>query len=81
MFDNNIIQVQQLLNKDGFLLSDGEFLKKFESPVSPKEYVLVFDAIPKDALQVLKNSHDDTTQSSDWRTNIFTGDLDPKEKL
>ncbi len=46
--------VTQLLNKDGHLLSYSEFLGKYGIPVTPKEYSIVFDAIPSGILTLVQ---------------------------
>lgn len=46
-FDHGIVLVSQLLNTEGQLLRCDEFLSKFQFPVSPEEYALVFDAVPR----------------------------------
>lgn len=56
-----------------------EFLKKYEVPVTPKEYAVVFDAIPQGALRLLKDCSKDTTCNTNigqWRDGIFLGDID-----
>lgn len=53
--------VAQLLNSDGLLLNYYEFLAKFQIPVPPKEYAIVFDAIPSGALMLLRGSILDAT--------------------
>jgi len=44
-FNNNIIFVDQLFNKEGFLYSYKEFLEEYKIPVSPVDYAKVFGAI------------------------------------
>jgi len=45
-FNNGILLVSQLFNKNGLLFSYSEFLAKYKSPVSPREFSIVFDAVP-----------------------------------
>lgn len=54
-FDRGILLVGQLLNKDGLLISYSEFLQN--CIVTPKEYAVVFDAIPTGSLQILKQTY------------------------
>lgn len=44
-FNNNIIFVDQLFNRDGCLYSYNEFLEEYKIPVSPGDYAKVFGAI------------------------------------
>jgi len=44
-FNNNIILVDQLFNKEGLLYSYKEFLEEYKIPVSPIDYAKVFGAI------------------------------------
>jgi len=44
-FNNNIILVDQLFNKEGLLYSYKEFLEEYKIPVSPIGYAKVFGAI------------------------------------
>ncbi|KAI2653232.1 Protein TIC 214 [Labeo rohita] len=50
--NNNIILVSQLLNSNGYLY----FLKKYDIPVTPREFAIVMDAIPAGAITLLKDS-------------------------
>lgn len=45
-FESNIVLVSQLFNQDGRLYSYSEFLTTFGIPVTPKDFSVVFDAIP-----------------------------------
>jgi len=45
-FNNGILLVSQLFNKNGLLFSYSEFLAKYKIPVSPREFSIVFDAVP-----------------------------------
>lgn len=40
--DKGIILVKQLLNTDGNLLTYGDFISKFNSHVTPEEYIKLF---------------------------------------
>lgn len=55
-FDHGIYLVKQLLNSNGFLLSYSDFLNKYSIPFSPKEYAVVFDAIPAGVIMLLRSS-------------------------
>lgn len=46
----------QLLNSSGAMMSCSELLNKYSIPIPPKEYVLVFDAIPSGAVLLLRSS-------------------------
>lgn len=70
-FEKNVWTVSQLLNSEGFILNYEEFLCKFNFPVTPKEFSIVMDAIPKGAVMLLK----DSVRSS----NTFPTTLDPFE--
>lgn len=45
-FNNNIVHVAQLFNRDGLLYSYNEFLSVYNIPVSPADFARVFGAIP-----------------------------------
>ncbi|XP_061918733.1 uncharacterized protein LOC133659905 [Entelurus aequoreus] len=45
-FNNDIILVSQLFNKEGQLFNYQEFVNHFKVPVTPKQFAIVFDAIP-----------------------------------
>uniref|UniRef100_A0A8C6KMK1 Reverse transcriptase zinc-binding domain-containing protein n=1 Tax=Nothobranchius furzeri TaxID=105023 RepID=A0A8C6KMK1_NOTFU len=51
--DRNILLVSQLLNDDGQLFSYKEFLFVYDFPVTPREYAVVFDAIPDGVRRLL----------------------------
>lgn len=74
--DNNILLVEQLMNTEGQLLTYDEFLSKAKFPVSPKEYAIVFDAVPRNIIQILK--YNSTVVSGSYLTTqeIFLGDID-----
>ena len=54
-FNNNIIHVAQLFNKDGRLYSYNEFLEEYNIPVSPGEYAKVFGAISSGICMLFKS--------------------------
>lgn len=54
-FQNNIIWVDQLFNKDGLLFTYKEFLAKYNIPVAPGEYAEVFGAIPSGVCMLFRN--------------------------
>lgn len=53
-YNNKIILVRDLFNESGLLLSYYEFLQKFNFPVSPKEFAVVFDAVPSGVITLFK---------------------------
>lgn len=59
---NDILLLSQLINDKGYLLSYSEFLKKFNIPILPKEYSVVFDAIPAGFLRLLQGNTDSDKQ-------------------
>lgn len=59
-------------------MSYSEFLQNFNFPVTPKEYAVVFDAIPTGSLQILK--HISFTDVSAEVNRIFIGDTDITKK-
>ncbi len=54
-FTHGITLVSQLFRPNGTLLSYSEFLNKYTFPVPPKEYAIVFDAIPSGVIMLFKN--------------------------
>ncbi len=54
-FEKNILIVSQLFNSEGLILSYEEFLCKFDFPVTPKEFSIVMDAIPKGVVMLLRD--------------------------
>lgn len=50
--ERGILLVRQFVNADGQLLTYNEFLSKFDLPVTPKEYAVVFDALPRSVQQL-----------------------------
>ncbi len=52
-YNNKIILVRDLFNESG-LLSYYEFLQKCNFPVSPKEFAVVFDAVPSGVITLFK---------------------------
>lgn len=55
-FVHGIVRVKQLFNSNGCLMSYTEFLNKHGVPIPPKEYAVVFDAIPSGIIMLLKSS-------------------------
>ena len=54
-FNNNIIWVHQLFNHNGVLFNYREFLQHVQIPVTPREFAIVFDAIPSGVQMLFKN--------------------------
>lgn len=52
---NNVILVSQLFNEEELLFSYREFLATYTFPVTPKEFPIVFDAIPSGTLMLFRN--------------------------
>ncbi len=52
-FKEGILLVRQLVNSHGYLLSYNEFLQKFQLPVKPREFAIVFDAILKSVMLII----------------------------
>ena len=55
-FNNNIILVSQLLNYNGSWLNYSELFHTFSIPITPRELVIVMDAIPSGILTLLKGT-------------------------
>lgn len=55
-FNNNIIWVRQLFDSNGVLFSYQEFLQHYRIPITPKQYAIVFDAIPSGVLMLFKSN-------------------------
>lgn len=70
--------VGNLLNKDGLLMLYSEFLQNFNFPVTPKEYIVVFDAILSGSLRILK--HTSFTDNCIEINLVFIGDTNIKRK-
>lgn len=51
--DNKILLVSQLMNDNGQLFTYEEFLSVYGFPVTPREYSIVFDAIPEGVRRLL----------------------------
>ncbi len=54
-FNHGIYPVSQLFNSNGTLISYSEFLNKHRIPIPPKEYAIVFDAIPSGGTMLFEN--------------------------
>lgn len=52
--EKRIILVNQLFNSNGQLMSYSEFLDAYKFPVTPKEYAILFDAIPSGIIMLFK---------------------------
>lgn len=77
--ENDILLVKQLMSSNGNLLTYGEFLFKFKLPVTPKEFAVVFDALPSGVLQLLQG----TTESAITNLHdksILIGEVDVTKK-
>ena len=55
-FNNGILLVSQLFNSRGLLYNYSEFLARYNIPVTPKEFSIVFDAIPSNLCILFKNT-------------------------
>lgn len=53
-FENNIIWVDQLFNREGILFSYKDFLAEYGIPVTPGDYAKVFGAIPPGVCMLFK---------------------------
>lgn len=53
-YDNEILLIGQLINRNVVLLSYSEFPQKFRLPVTTKEYAIILSAIPNGSIQFLK---------------------------
>lgn len=53
-FRNGIVQINQLFNKEGNLFNYQEFLSHYKIPVTPKDFAVVFDAIPSGVIMLFK---------------------------
>ncbi len=74
-FKEGIILVRQLVNSHGYLLSYTEFLQKFQLPVKPREFAIVFDAIPKSVI-LLKNCNSEEISMVNPCGNISIENVD-----
>ncbi|KPP59643.1 hypothetical protein Z043_122414, partial [Scleropages formosus] len=52
---NDVLLLKQHFNSGGHLISSDEFLTKYKTPVTPKEFAIVFDATPSGVIMLLKN--------------------------
>jgi len=53
---NKILLVDQLFNEEGRLFSYREFLSTYNIPVTPREFAIVFDAIPSGVIMLFRCS-------------------------
>ena len=81
-FENSIIYVTQLIDRNGVLLSYSDFLGNFGIPVTPKEYATVMGAIPDAILMLLKGTVrvDNTPLLDPVETMVGSVCLSPKIK-
>lgn len=56
-YDNNILLVNQLFNQRGQLYNYTEFIHHFGIPISPKDFSIVFDAIPSAVFSLFKGAN------------------------
>ncbi len=75
-FKEGIILVGQLVNSHGYLLSYTGFLQKFQLPVKPREFAIVFDAIPKSVMLLLKYCNSEEISMVNPSGNIFIENVD-----
>ncbi len=54
--DNGITFVKQLFNENGHLYTYVEFLQRYNIPIIPKKYSIVFDAIPSGLKNMFKGT-------------------------
>ncbi len=78
-FDHGIVLVSQLLNTEGQLLRYEGFLSKFQLPASPKECAIVFDAVPRGILHLLRSSG--VSNENSFNSAIFINGVDITKKL
>ena len=55
-FHNSIILVSWLFNKEGPLYNYSEFLARYNIPITPKEFCIVFDTIPSGIYMLFRMS-------------------------
>lgn len=67
---NGIVLVNQLLNEQGNLFSCQEFLQHVKIPVTPKQFAIVFEAIPQGVIMLLKGYPSVTPQLDPFKTHI-----------
>lgn len=70
---NDILMVSQLMNNEGYLLTYTEFLNIFRIPITPREYSIVFDAIPEGLLRLLRGSSEPHKQSMNKKQVLLNG--------
>lgn len=75
-YENDIVFVKQLLNSNGNLLAYNEFLEKFGFPVTPKEYAIVFDAIPHPVIQFVRSCGSNSFEAMYVKESFFLGGID-----
>ena len=52
-----------LLNENGYLYNYTEFLQKYTFPITPRDFAIIFDAIPAELLMLLRGA-------SSLKTNV-----------
>ncbi len=75
-FKEGILSVRQLVNSHGYLLSYTDFLQKCQFPVKPRECAIVFDAIPKSVMLLLKNCNSEEISMVNPCGNILIENVD-----
>ncbi len=76
LVQEGILLVRQLVNSHGYLLSYTEFLQKFQLPVKPREFAIVFDLVPKSVMLLLKNCISEEVSMVNPCGNIFIVNVD-----
>lgn len=71
-FQNNILLVDQLFNREGLLLTYEEFLSKYNVPVTPGDYAKVFGAIPSGVCMLFKSQPRINVQLSSLLSPVCT---------
>lgn len=74
--DHNMLLVRQLFNKEGHMFTYEEFLSEFNFPVPPREYAIIFDAIPSGLKMLLSSSTTDISMET-TPSNLYIGNSDP----
>ncbi len=54
-FDSNIVLLSQLFDQHGRLYNYAEFMQRYGIPVTPKDFSIVFDAVPSGVISLFKN--------------------------
>ena len=72
---NGILLVLQLFNDDFTLLTYEGFLRKFGIPITPKEYAIVFDAIPSELIRLLRQGDNRYINTQYVNSDIILGGI------